>query len=175
MFTKILVPLDGTDVAEQALAPAIDLAKKYEGTLVLLCTCTACLGSESLQDLAEDHNWFWTTPSDNPTYLQGKNYLAKLIGNLSEASVEIQSLLVQGDEAGAIIGISEAQDINLIVMTKHCHSEPRPNLLGDITERVLHHTSCPVMVICSNLLNGIVNETHEDPTQLANTIGPLQA
>lgn len=174
MFTKILVPLDGTEVAEHALAPAIDLAKKYKGTLILLCTCTTGFGSDSLQNLTNDHNWFWTTPSDDPIYQEGKNYLARLIRDLAESGLEIQSLLVQGDEAGAIIGISEAQDINLIVMTKHCQSEPRHNLLGDITERVLHHTSCPVMVICSNLLNGLVDNSCDDPNQLANETGPIQ-
>lgn len=175
MFTKILVPLDGSEVAEHALAPAVDLAKKYDGTLVLLCTCTMMYATGSLQDLTNDHNWFWTTPTDDPTYLEGKEYLTKLIGDLSESGVEIQSLLVKGDEAGAIIGISEAQDINLIVMTKHCQSEPQQNLLGDITERVLHHTSCPVMVICSNLLNEMVNDPGNNPNQSTTMTDPIQA
>ena len=172
MFTKILVPLDGSEVAEHALAPALDLAKMYEGTLVLLCTCTTGSASEPLKDLANDYNWFWSTPSDDPTYLEGKHYLNELIGDISEPDIEIQSLFVKGDEAGAIIGISEAQDINLIVMTKHCQSDPRLNLLGDITERVLHHASCPVMVICSNLLTERVTGSGDNPDQKAHTPNP---
>ena len=87
----------------------------------------------------------------------------------TNTKITIKSLLVKGDEAGAIIGISEAQDINLIVMTKHCQADTQQNLLGDITERVLHHASCPVMVICSNLLAERAVGSDNNPDQTANT------
>lgn len=169
MFTNILVPLDGSEVAENALGPALDLAKAYDGTLVLLCTCKTESMSGSLQDLTNDYHWFWSTPADDPTYIEGKQYLNELIGDISEPGIEVKSLLVKGDEAGAIIGISEAQDINLIVMTKHCQADTQQNLLGDITERVLHHASCPVMVICSNLLAERAVGSDNNPDQTANT------
>jgi nucleotide-binding universal stress UspA family protein len=151
MFSKILVPLDGSEVAENALVPALDLVKKYNGTLVLLCTCTSGMSTELLEELTTDHGLFWSTPADDPTYLAGRDYLNTVIETISEPAFNVQSVLVKGDEAGAIIGISEAQDINLIVMTKHCQASIDHTWLGNITERVLHHASCPVMLICSNL------------------------
>ena len=175
MFTKILVPLDGSGVAEHALAPAVDLARMYGGILILLCTCSTDNTSGALQDQTSDYQWFWSTSQDDPAYLEGKQYLNELIRGIPEQGVEIQNLFVIGDEAGAIIGISEAQDINLIVMTKHCQSDPRHNLLGDITERVLHHASCPVMVICSNLLTGGATGSGENIDQQAHTPNLIQA
>lgn len=175
MFKKILVPLDRSEVAEHAIAPALDLAKMYEGTVVLLCTCTSDLPRGFLQDLTDDNNWFWSTASEDPTYLEGKEYLNDLVKAVSEPDIEIQSLLVKGDEAGAIIGISEAQDVNLIVMTKHCQSDSERNRLGDITERVLHHASCPVMVICSNLPDRVGTGPADQPDKTENKRDPVQA
>lgn len=168
MFTKILVPLDRSLVAEKAIAPALDLARRYKGTLTLLCTCTTDSSNEFLQDFSSDHNWFWSNSTKDPTYLEGMDYLNQLIHALSEPAIEIQSLFVKGDEAGAIIGISEAQDINLIVMTKHCRAELGQNQLGDITERVLHHASCPVMVICSNVPDARISGPLDNPDKTAN-------
>jgi nucleotide-binding universal stress UspA family protein len=175
MFTKILVPLDRSQIAENAIAPALDLARRYKGTLVLLCTCTTGLSREFFQDFNNDHNWFWSISAEDPAYLEGMDYLHKLIKTLSEPNIEIQSLFVKGDEAGAIIGISEAQDINLIVMTKHCRSDPGQNQLGDITERVLHHASCPVMVICSNLPDAAITGPLDEPDKTANRGDPIKA
>lgn len=155
MFTKILVPLNGSDVAEHALTPALALAKAYEGTLILLCTCTTKLAHDPLQDLAKGYDWIWPEHSDEAVEIEEESYLNELMGrHLVEPGVKIQSLFVRGDEAGAIIGIAEAQDIDLIVMTKHCRSGALYSQLGDITERVLHHASCSVMVICSNFPDG---------------------
>lgn len=163
MFTKILVPLNRSEVAEHALAPAVDLAKTYEGTLILLCTVSAKLKSDPLRDPANDFDWFWPGQSDEPAPIEERIYLNELVKRLSRPGVEIQSLIVKGDEAGAIIGISEAQDIDLIVMTKNCQSDPRRNLLGDVAERVLHHASCSVMVICSDIRSGRASTTANDP------------
>jgi nucleotide-binding universal stress UspA family protein len=168
MFKKILVPLDGSGVAENAIIPALDLAKKYNGTLVLLCTCATGIIRDAFEDQINNHNWFWTTRAEDPSYIEGEDYLKEILTEISGTGIEIQSVLVKGDEAGAIIGISEAQDINLIVMTKHCQSDPPYNLIGDITERVLHHASCPVMVICSNLLDGTIQNQGRKAGQIGN-------
>jgi nucleotide-binding universal stress UspA family protein len=175
MFKKILVPLDGSRVAENAIIPALDLVKKYNGTLVLLCTCASVIIRDAFEDQIDNHNWFWTTHTEDPSYSQGKDYLMETIDEISGQGIDIQSVLVKGDEAGAIIGISEAQDINLIVMTKHCQSNPPYNLLGDITERVLHHASCPVMIICSNLQGGNVDDPIRNAGEAANKPHSIQA
>ncbi|MFL7839134.1 MAG: universal stress protein [Candidatus Promineifilaceae bacterium] len=174
MFTKILVPLDGSGVAEHAITPALDLVKKYDGILVLLCTCAMGLTNEAREDLISDRKWFWSKHLDDPVYIEGKEYLNGVIANISEPGIEIQSMLVRGDEAGAIIGIAEAQDINLIVMTKHCRPGYQ-SLLGDITERVLYHASCPVMVICSNLYEGRESDLPGSFAQTTNELDSIRA
>ena len=175
MFTKILVPLNRSEVAEHALAPAVDLAKTYEGTLILLCTVSAKLKNDPLRDPANDYDWFWPGQSDEPAAVEEKIYLNELVKRISVPGVEIQCLIVKGDEAGAIIGISEAHDIDLIVMTKSCQSDLRRNLLGDVAERVLHHASCSVMVICSDSRSGRVSAAPNDLGRAQCAPRPAQA
>ena len=172
MFTKILVPLNGSDDAEHALTPALALAKAYEGTLILLCTCTTKSTHESLQDLANGYDWIWPEHSGDPSQFPEEKYLDDLVGRcMSETGVRVQSLFVRGDEAGAIIGIAEAQEVDLIVMTKHCRSGALHNRLGDITERVLHHASCSVMVICSQNPSETASGPVDDPEHFEHTHG----
>ena len=102
MFTKILVPLDRSQVAEKAIAPALDLARRYKGTLFLLCTCTTELSREYLQDFSNDHNWFWSISSKDPVYLEGMDYLNKLSGMIQEAGGEGQVLQARSSDQNGV-------------------------------------------------------------------------
>ncbi len=165
MFTKILVPLDGSDVAEHALAPAAALARACSATLVLLCACAPKTTQASLQPLNDEKDWFQPEEINEPAKYEAKNYLSVLAQCLSRQNVKIQGLVIKGDEAGAIIGIAEAQDIDLIVMTKHGRSGARHHLLGEATERVLHHASCSVLVVSPTFPGELNSAAAVDPAE----------
>ena len=148
MFAKILVPLDGSEAAEYALVPALALAESYGATLLLLCTCKAGVDNGLSSDAANDRDWFWSRTMLDSDENEQQEYVDGLLHHVPPRDIQIDTLFVKGDEAGAIIGIAEVQDIDLIVMTKHCRTHQPADQLGHVTERVLHHASCSVMVIC---------------------------
>lgn len=170
MFTKILVPLDGSDIAEHALAPAAALARAFGATLILLCTCAPKTTIASLPPLDDEKDCFQPEQINEPAQYEAKNYLSVLAHCLSLQDVKIQRLVIKGDEAGAIIGLAEAQDVDLIVMTKHGRLGARHHLLGDATERVLHHASCSILAVCSTCCNGQSSEAVDDPTQIIGSL-----
>lgn len=149
MFKKILVPLDGSPMAELAVQPAVTLANTSEGELILLRSTKPVF--TSLPEYAGEYEWAWPAESYDESHEAAQRYLDNLNAEASASKAAVRRRVVDGDEAGAIIGIAEAEDVDLIVMTSHGRSGARRKLLGSVTERVLHHASCPVMVIRSEM------------------------
>jgi nucleotide-binding universal stress UspA family protein len=149
MFKKILVPLDGSPMAELAVQPALTLAKAGDGELILLRSTKPVF--TSLPEYAGEYEWAWPVESYDESHEAAQQYLHDLNAGIQSAEVAVRSQVVDGDEAGAIIGIAEAEEVDLIVMTSHGRSGARRKLLGSVTERVLHHASCPVLVIRSEM------------------------
>ena len=145
MFKKILVPLDGSPMAERALPPAVALARAGGAEIILLRSSKPVY--TVMPEFAGEYEWSWPAEAHDEARHAARTYLDDLQLTSVGPEVAVRRQVVGGDEAGAIIGIAEAEEVDLIVMTSHGRSGARRWLLGSVTERVLHHASCPVMVI----------------------------
>jgi nucleotide-binding universal stress UspA family protein len=74
-------------------------------------------------------------------------YLADLELTRSHPETTLRSLVVWGDAASVIVDTAVAEDVDLIVMSTHGRSGFSRWMLGSVTERVLRHAPCPVLVI----------------------------
>lgn len=170
MFKKVLVPLDGSPMAELALQPALALAAASEGEVILLRSTKPVY--TMLPEYAGEYEWSWPIESYDEAHHAAEEYLAGLTATVRVPTAKLRKQVVDGDEAGAIIGITEAEDVDLVVMTSHGRSGARRRLLGSVTERVLHHASCPVMVIRSPLPIENVLVTLDGSTLAEKALGP---
>jgi nucleotide-binding universal stress UspA family protein len=91
-----------------------------------------------------------------PTHAYGEfrdsiqDYLENLVAVWNRPNVRIQRMIVEGDEAGVIVDVASAEDVDLIVMTTHGRTGLTRWVLGSVTERVLRDAPCPVMTMRSN-------------------------
>lgn len=145
MFKKILVPLDGSPMAELALPPAVALAAAAQGELILLRSTKPVY--TVMPEIASEYEWSWPAESYDEARDAAISYLKEVTANVTRPGMRVRTHVMDGDEAGAIIGLTEAEDLDLVVMTSHGRSGARRKLLGSVTERVLHHASCPVFVV----------------------------
>lgn len=145
MFKKILVPLDGSPMAEMALQPAAVLAAAAQGELILLRSTKPVY--TVMPEFAGEYEWSWPAESFDEAHHAAERYLEDVGQHITRPGLSLDTRVMDGDEAGAIIGLSEAEDVDLVVMTSHGRSGARRRLLGSVTERVLHHASCPVLVV----------------------------
>lgn len=123
----ILVPLDGSELAREALPPAIDLARRAGATLVLLMAPRPA--EERPHDLREE-------------------LLAELNRAMAAApDVTVATALGEGAAAEAICREAERRDADLIVMTAHGASGRRSAALGSVVDRALHAARVPVLVV----------------------------
>lgn len=145
MFKNILVPLDGSELAEQALPPAMKIAQVSGAAVRLLRSMVPV--HMMMPDYAAENDWVWPAQSLEWSRFEAQEYLQAVREAQHNAGVAIETTVAEGDEAGAIIDTAVAEATDLIVMTSHGRSGARRWLLGSVTERVLHNAPCPVLVV----------------------------
>ena len=133
---KILIPLDGSALAESALAKATEVAGN-ESTLMLLRA-------------AEAH----TLPGVDPTEAQvevvreAEEYLAAAAARLKEQGVErVETSVWYGPAASAIVEAARLRKADLIVMSTHGRSGLGRLILGSVAESVLRGTTTPILLL----------------------------
>ncbi len=144
LFKKILVPLDGSELAERALEPAITLAEQVDGEVILLSVPV-------LKHLfvAEPTGYGLFLPEDSIRECQQEleTYLSGVRNRWEHPNLRLRTEVVNGDEASVIVDTASEKGVDLIVMSTHGRSGLSRWVMGSITERVLHEAPCPVLVI----------------------------
>lgn len=154
MFERILVPLDGSEPAARALPVAREIAQRFHGGLVLL---------EAVRRLDDWHHSFSEAP-DDPRHqdmeeraVEGaRAHLGRVAAGVHGVSVEIDVRI--GPAAEAILQATRDNGCTLVCMAAHgrgraglaqAHERGHaiPWLLGGITDRVLHTSQVPVLVV----------------------------
>lgn len=158
MYERILVPLDGSKLAQQALpyARAVATAKSAEVELVEVVApfeefVRASTDDELVAVGAGSRFDRWPTSNEWASIAQGfredagKRLAASeaLIG----AGVATRSAVLEGDAAEAIIKEADARPGTLIVMATHGRSGLGRWLMGSVTDKVVRHAHQPTLVV----------------------------
>jgi nucleotide-binding universal stress UspA family protein len=144
MFKKILVPLDGSELAERALPPAMTIARKAQGEIILLR-----VPAHQQVILPSTAGYGLPLSEETIEHDRGRveSYLSAVGEEWQEPGLTIHTQALVGDVAGTIIDTASIEDADLIVISTHGYSGIRRWMLGSIAERVLRAAPCPVMVI----------------------------
>ena len=147
MFKKILIPLDRSDLAEQAIAPAVALMTEGETTLVLLNVPDPVF--IKAPDMVKDMNYDYYYAGWDKEHEAGMEYLAGIKYGRLPAHFDVKVALAEGDVASAIVTYAEENDVDLIIMSTHGRSGLSRWLYGSVTEKVLSGAPCPVLAVRS--------------------------
>ncbi|GAA0535186.1 universal stress protein [Halorubrum ejinorense] len=147
MYERILVPTDGSDVAEAAVDHALDLAEKYDAEVhalyvVDIDSINLGLGTEQVDRLKQgrfDEMEEVKAKADEAT--------GAVAARAAERGVEVVEHVSGGRPHKLIAEYAEDHDIGLIVMGSHGRAGVRRALLGSVTERTLRSTHVPVLVV----------------------------
>jgi nucleotide-binding universal stress UspA family protein len=146
MFKRILVPLDGSELAERALNPAMAIAEMMASDVVLLCVPEfekVVLGEPAVYGRDVKDNSY-----NHLSYRQAEEYLNHICQSRRLPGVTMRPELIDSEDvAGAIVDTAAVQNIDLIVMSTHGYTGFTRWVLGSITERVSRHAHCPVLVV----------------------------
>lgn len=136
---RIMVPLDGSSPAREALPLALDLARQTGATLLLTTVLTPPSGVFAA-GLAR--------PGPDLHGVLREQLCNELSAFAAEArGIPVNTVIGEGAVADTIGREAEYHAADLIVMTSHGHSGLHHFALGSVTEKVLHGTQVPVLVV----------------------------
>ena len=156
MFTQILVALDGSELAEQALPVARDIARSSNATIHLIQVVSRqpefeaarAGGDFNLQAVELDRDLAHQLVEARIS--RGKEYLEGIASQLKSEGVEAETALQEGAAVENIVDYSKEHGIDLVVMSTHGYGGIKRLLLGSVTDRVIRSCQVPVLVLpCS--------------------------
>lgn len=145
MFTKILLASDGSDYALRAAQAAAELAKGLGASVTVLHVFTMPVMQMSVPGSPSVD----MDPGAVSAYVeQVQDAVAKRTGKvLDDAGVPYSALLEVGHPAEAILRIAEDDGYDLIILGSRGLSAIRSFLLGSVSDKVSHHSHCPVLIV----------------------------
>ncbi len=148
IFQKILICLDGSEVAEQALEPALTLAQGTQAEVILLQVAppTSLLFDLETPDQVQE-NLAALARDDAEAYLQ------TVVEKLPAMDSAITTRTVVGHAADAIIDEAAALGVDLIAMSSHGRSGLSRWVYGSVTEKVLRGAKCATLIIRGRLVD----------------------
>ncbi|TAK30010.1 MAG: universal stress protein [Chloroflexota bacterium] len=148
MFNRILIPLDGSELAETVVPYVQELAHKFGSAITLLQVvdyATAVLPVEPglmtpiqpevLEEAAEAE------------LLRADEYLANLRGRLRKAGLNATYKVERGDPADEIIRYAKEWSADLIAMSTHGRSGLVRLVFGSVANEVLRNAGTPILLI----------------------------
>jgi nucleotide-binding universal stress UspA family protein len=145
MFRKILVPLDGSELSERALEPALKLAEYMDGELLLLSVTMP----EHIFVETSGVSLYWFDDAMERSGKELSEYLQTTQRTIADSDCTIHVAVKEGDPASVIVDTAAEEDIDLIVMSTHGRSGFTRWMMGSVTTKVLHEASCPVLAVRS--------------------------
>ncbi|MBU4036626.1 MAG: universal stress protein [Proteobacteria bacterium] len=147
MLSKILMPTDGSEIAQKAAKYGVDLAKQLNASVIIMSVI--------------DHRFFVSraVPAELTAmdmiepigdYLQeaAEKYTKDIVKLCEEKSVQSTVVIKTGHPVEEIIEEAEKSNAGLIVMGSHGQSALLAALLGSVTYGVLHkQTKIPVLLV----------------------------
>ena len=128
MYEKILVPLDGSEVAEQAIPYVERLTQKLKSEVILI---TVCLPGDPLERALTE-------------------YIERRAEKIQSLGVNARSLCIEGDSATSIIDFAEKNKVGLIVISTHGKTGISHWPLGSIASKVVQRSNIPVFLVRSS-------------------------
>jgi nucleotide-binding universal stress UspA family protein len=146
MLKHVLVPLDGSKLAEAALEHALDIVEP-NGRITLV----------SAIEVPDVPVYGYYPPASVPDYEEAKDnllpyarhYLEGIADHLIEHHFTVKIEAEIGDPAQIITEIAQKNQVDAIVMSTHGRSGLSRWLFGSVTNKVLSAKPCPVYVIPS--------------------------
>lgn len=143
MFRRILVPLDGSTRAEQALPVAARIAHASAGTVILVRVVTSPI----------DFAWYNAeAPQAMEAMLEAdeakaRAYISHVASSERLEGVVVITEVLTGTPANTLFEVAKARQADLIVMCSHGDTGLKRWMLGSVAQKVARHSPIPVLVL----------------------------
>jgi nucleotide-binding universal stress UspA family protein len=138
---EILVPIDFSDCSRKALRYAIPLAKEHKAAITVAYVVPAISAAFG------EYGAFDAAAITKEMRERAERDLATLVVDEVRGVVAADTIVRTGSPAQEIIAIAKRLPADMIVLSTHGRTGLKHALLGSVTERVVRHAPCPVLVV----------------------------
>jgi len=144
MYKKILVPLDGSTLAENSLehiravaqGRLVDKVILFRVVEPILIDVKDYIGAES------------SRKAEEKLETDAKKYLDKIARDLKKDGIPAESrIIVNGEPATKILETAKEENVDLIIMSTHGKSELLHWVFGSVAHKVLGNSSIPILLV----------------------------
>lgn len=143
MYNRILVPLDGSEVAEQVLPPVIELAR-CTGAEIVLLRVTDLRVYEYLMPAPE-----FGARVNEQARDEARQYLSRVSAELRALGLKVRTQMVHESTVvySTILNTAKELGVDLIAMSTHGRSGLARMVLGSVADDVIRHAELPVFLV----------------------------
>jgi nucleotide-binding universal stress UspA family protein len=145
MYNKILVPLDGSELAECVL-PHVESIVKGSNTnsIVFIRVVEPVVLPVADGEYFSSNVWTQIESQEKATAV---NYLNDIVNRVQYEGINVEAKVILGRVAESIIDYAVKNDIDLIIIATHGRSGVNRWLRGSVANRVLHAVRSPILII----------------------------
>jgi nucleotide-binding universal stress UspA family protein len=136
---KILVAHDGSKSSDKALKKALELAANSNASITIVSVIPELYLTE-LSDL--ERNRILAALSKETA-----DAMEKIRKSLSGKSIEVKTVIRQGDPAEKILETAQKMKVDIIITGSHGRHGTKKFLMGSVSSKVVDYSKCPVLVV----------------------------
>ena len=140
-FKRIMIPLDGSELAESALDPALAIAASMEAEVVLFRVAQRIPRTQKLAEMPDVYDDVVAA-----TYREAQEYLESIQKRLAYDKLTIEYRPASEGIARQILNYAAVAGVDLIVMASHGRTGVDRWVHGSVTQKVLTGCSCSTLV-----------------------------
>jgi nucleotide-binding universal stress UspA family protein len=140
MYERILLTLDGSALAEQAVPHAVIHAQCFGAELTLLKVLAPLPRGRRVSRAAIER-------AEKATEDLAREYLESIAAPIRERGITVQVAMVNGSPYEEIVRFAEENQMELLVMSTRGHSGISRWLLGSVADRVVRGATVPVLLV----------------------------
>jgi nucleotide-binding universal stress UspA family protein len=139
MLDHLLVPLDGSTLAERALPHAATLALAFDSRVTVLHSVERRVG-EGMTQAADPLTW-------QMRKAEALAYLDQVVSQLRQAGVRTDRLVVEGNAAEQIVDQCQQEPVDLIVLTSHGQGGLSEWNISSVVQKVIQRAYVPILIV----------------------------
>jgi len=139
VYNKVLVPLDGSDFSECSL--------EHVKAIVTGCKVADVVLLWAIEPVPPIGEGWPMVDFEKAVQDQAKDYLARMSDKLKKEGLAVQTAIVKGRAADAILDYARKNNVDLIIMSTHGRSGVSRWVMGSVTDKVVRHATIPVLTV----------------------------
>lgn len=139
-FKKILVPVDGSGTADNALRYGVEMAKTYEARLFVTVVADIGEAAYPLMQVNLDRNGFASVKEKAEAVMER-------VKKQIPQDVNFTPIICTGVPGNVITSLVDEEGIDLVIMGNSGKGSLSSFIMGSVSQYVIHHVKVPVLII----------------------------